>query len=215
MLLSFVWSIDPPPESDSTRTMPTINAEKATQSNGRHNSRAASRQRSHLCSGTVSNRGCTFGAHFQAARASSTAAGANANSDAHGATFVGNASTAKNSNADMPAAANTTMPAVNTFWAATTSCKAPNMSPLPHPKHAPAATSDHSGRTKPLCRKAANSAPARKSAHDKTGERQRRAFGWRKATTPETARETGSAALRAKYSSTRKSGLSEPGKNRR
>ena len=82
------------------------------------------------------------------------------------------------------------MPAVNTFWAATTSCKAPNMSPLPHPKHAPAATSDHSGRTKPLCRKAANSAPARKSAHDKTGERHRRAFGWRKATTPETARET-------------------------
>ena len=46
MLLSFVCPIDPPPEAEPTRTIPTMNAEKATQSKGRHNSETASRHRS-------------------------------------------------------------------------------------------------------------------------------------------------------------------------
>ena len=36
----------PPPEAEPTRTIPTMNAEKATQSKGRHNSETASRHRS-------------------------------------------------------------------------------------------------------------------------------------------------------------------------
>ncbi|WP_256998775.1 hypothetical protein [Eggerthella lenta] len=125
----------------------------------------------------MSNMGCTFGAHFHAAQVSATAAPTNTNSDIHGTASAGKTSTAKNSNAEIPAAANTTIPAVNTFCAATISCKAPNMIPLPHPKHAPTTTSDHSDETTPPCCKATSSEPARKNPSASIGERHSRAFG--------------------------------------
>ena len=71
------------------------------------------------------------------------------------------------------------MPAENTFNAATASCKAQNMRPLPHPKQAPAAASSQADGNGPVCSKAANVAPAKNSASASSGERHERALGRR------------------------------------